>query len=148
MLRASFITSSSEGQAIIPGAATDWVESSGASSGSNSNRNTNTNTHRNRDGGGDDDDVESESCDCSKKKSASELLSSFGESGLGQLASPSISKEDALAKIDALQRARTHLAKEKANLEGERNALNKVVKEAQRSADQCLKDLKKKKGGH
>ena len=49
---------------------------------------------------------------------------------------------------DALQRARTHLAKEKANLEGERNALNKVVKEAQRSADQCLKDLKKKKGGH
>jgi predicted P-loop ATPase/GTPase len=41
-----------------------------------------------------------------------------------------------------------HLAKEKANLEGERNALNKVVKEAQRSADQCLKDLKKKKGGH
>jgi predicted P-loop ATPase/GTPase len=53
-----------------------------------------------------------------------------------------------LAKIDALQRARTHLAKEKANLEGERNALNKVVKEAQRSADQCLKDLKKKRGGH
>ena len=149
MLRASFITSSSAGQAIIPGAATDWVESSGASSGSNRNRNTNTNTHRNRDGGGDDDDVESESCDCSKKKSASELLSSFGESGLGQLASPSISKEDALAKIDALQRARTHLAKEKANLEGERNALNKVVKEAQRSAEQCLKDLKKKKkGGH
>ena len=97
MLRASFITSSSEGQAIIPGAATDWVESSGASSGSNRNRNTNTNTHRNRDGGGDDDDVESESCDCSKK-SASELLSSFGESGLGQLASPSISKEDGVGE--------------------------------------------------
>jgi hypothetical protein len=147
MLRASFMTSSSESQAIIPGAATDWVESRIGNSDKR-NRNGNRNSNGGGGGGGGEEDNESDSCDCSKKKSASELLSSFGESGLGQLASPSISKEDALAKIDALQRARTHLAKEKANLEGERNALNKVVKEAQRSADQCLKDLKKKKGGH
>ena len=32
-------------------------------------------------GGGGEEDNESDSCDCSKKKSASELLSSFGESG-------------------------------------------------------------------
>jgi len=148
MLRASFMTSSSESQGIIPGAATDWVESSSGSSGSDANTRRNRKGDRSSNGGGGDEQNESDICDCSKTKSASELLSSFGESGLGQLASPSISKEDALAKIDALQRARTHLAKEKANLEGERNALNKVVKEAQRSAEQCLKDLKKKKGGH
>ena len=47
MLRASFMTSSSESQAIIPGAATDWVESR---SGNSDKRNRNGN--RNSDGGG------------------------------------------------------------------------------------------------
>ena len=40
MLRASFMTSSSESQAIIPGAATDWVESR---SGNSDKRNRNGN---------------------------------------------------------------------------------------------------------
>ena len=145
MLRASFMTSSSESRLYRERQPIGWrVEVGMAIRGIGMG----IGIAMEEEGGGGEEDNESDSCDCSKKKSASELLSSFGESGLGQLASPSISKEDALAKIDALQRARTHLAKEKANLEGERNALNKVVKEAQRSADQCLKDLKKKKGGH
>ena len=43
MLRASFMTSSSESQAIIPGAATDWVESrSGNSDKRNRNGNRNS----------------------------------------------------------------------------------------------------------
>jgi hypothetical protein len=156
MLRASFITQASEGQAIIPGAATDWVDKNNNRGGRKSKHNNNNNNNNNKissssssngDDDDDDDDDINDGCACAKKpNSASELLSSFGESGLGQLASPSISKEDALAKIDALQRARTHLAKEKANLEGERNALNKVVKEAQRASELCMKELKKKKG--
>ena len=43
MLRASFMTSSSESQAIIPGAATDWVESR---SGNSDKRNRNGNRSR------------------------------------------------------------------------------------------------------
>ena len=51
MLRASFITSSSESQAIIPGAATDWVESRSGNSDKR-NRNGNRNGNGNRDGNG------------------------------------------------------------------------------------------------
>ena len=50
-------------------------------------------------------------------------------------------------RIDALSRSRTHLGKEKQNLEGERNALNKVVKEIKLEVTQCQKELKKLKIG-
>ena len=50
-------------------------------------------------------------------------------------------------RIDALQRSRTHLGKEKQNLEGERNALNKVVKEVKLEVVQCQKELKRLKLG-
>ena len=141
MLRASFMTQASEGAAIIPGVATDWIEGKSVDGGSNGREGSGGKSSE-----GSEKEDEGNECTCGKKSnSASELMGAFGESGLGQLALPSISKEDALAKIDALQRARTHLAKEKANLEGERNALNKVVKEAQREVAQCTKELKKKR---
>ena len=70
MLRASFMTSSSESQAIIPGAATDWVESRSGNSDKR-NRNGNRNSNGGGGGGGGEEDNESDSCDCSKKKSAS-----------------------------------------------------------------------------
>ena len=48
-------------------------------------------------------------------------------------------------RIDALSHSRTHLGKEKQNLEGERNALNKVVKEIKLEVTLCQKELKKLK---
>eukprot|EP00227_Mantoniella_beaufortii_P010107 CAMPEP_0197587442 /NCGR_PEP_ID=MMETSP1326-20131121/9072_1 /TAXON_ID=1155430 /ORGANISM="Genus nov. species nov., Strain RCC2288" /LENGTH=160 /DNA_ID=CAMNT_0043152179 /DNA_START=77 /DNA_END=559 /DNA_ORIENTATION=- len=98
---------------------------------------------------------EGKGCDCLRKadastiepeaKSASELMGAFGEGGFGQLVEPKLSLEEAMKRIDALQRSRTHLSKEKANLEGERNALNKVVKETENRVTQCQKEIKRLK---
>lgn len=69
----------------------------------------------------------------------------FDKNGVPPLSShPTFSSAN---RIDALQRSRTHLGKEKQNLEGERNALNKVVKEVKLEVTQCQKELKRLKLG-
>mmetsp|Transcript_9568 Transcript_9568/g.15306 ORF Transcript_9568/g.15306 Transcript_9568/m.15306 type:complete len:202 (-) Transcript_9568:1838-2443(-) len=75
-------------------------------------------------------------------KSAADLMGAF-DGGMGQLAEPKLSLEEAINRIDALTRSRIHLGKEKQNLEGERNQLNRQVKETRYETIQCQKELKR-----